>query len=256
MAIQEVNVGTIANDGTGDDPRTGISKVNSNFTDTTNMASKLAQTSNVDATADRGLLVGAFGLGNTGQLPYPTGLDCDSQVASGSFLLDNSVANNPLVSASQSGTLQHINRLQSSGVVRSTQTARGSGEAWERSDLAGTWSTWEPVYTGASLNPNEFGGGSANLAIATGDAQTTSDVNFFMPISGLAPPTSITVASTFTLQSMQFSTIATGLTPTLSSASGNKLLFLSISGLGGALTVGDRYYLRSDDSSSKITVNF
>lgn len=44
MAIQEVNIGTIANDGTGDDPRTGMGKVNSNFTDPNNAASKLVGT--------------------------------------------------------------------------------------------------------------------------------------------------------------------------------------------------------------------
>lgn len=55
MAIQEVNIGLAANDGTGDDPRTGISKVNANFTDTTNMAALLAQTSPTDPTAGRGL---------------------------------------------------------------------------------------------------------------------------------------------------------------------------------------------------------
>ena len=31
MALQQVNVGAIPNDGTGDDPRTGISKVNANM---------------------------------------------------------------------------------------------------------------------------------------------------------------------------------------------------------------------------------
>lgn len=60
MAIQEVNVGTIPNDGTGDDPRTGISKVNSNFTDTTNMAAQLAQTSTTDTTTLRGVTTDVY----------------------------------------------------------------------------------------------------------------------------------------------------------------------------------------------------
>lgn len=61
MAIQEVNIGTIVNDGTGDPLRTAYEKINGNFTDATNMASKLAQTSPTDATAGRGLLTDALG---------------------------------------------------------------------------------------------------------------------------------------------------------------------------------------------------
>jgi hypothetical protein len=44
MAIQTVAIGTAANDGLGDNPRTGITKVNSNFTDPANAASKLVGT--------------------------------------------------------------------------------------------------------------------------------------------------------------------------------------------------------------------
>tara|TARA_R110000772_G_scaffold43692_3_gene100697 strand:- start:5206 stop:6369 length:1164 start_codon:yes stop_codon:yes gene_type:complete len=44
MAIQTVAIGTVANDGLGDNPRTGITKVNSNFTDPANAASKLVGT--------------------------------------------------------------------------------------------------------------------------------------------------------------------------------------------------------------------
>lgn len=44
MAIQTVNIGAVPNDGTGDNPRTGISKLNDNFTDPANAASKLVGT--------------------------------------------------------------------------------------------------------------------------------------------------------------------------------------------------------------------
>lgn len=53
MAIQTIGIGTAPNDNTGDTPRTGITKLNANFTDTTNAASRLVQTSPSDATAGR-----------------------------------------------------------------------------------------------------------------------------------------------------------------------------------------------------------
>jgi len=44
MAIQTVNVGTTPNDGTGDPVRTCFGKINANFTDSANAASKLVAT--------------------------------------------------------------------------------------------------------------------------------------------------------------------------------------------------------------------
>ena len=36
MAIQTINIGQVANDGTGDDPREAFVKVNNNFTELSN----------------------------------------------------------------------------------------------------------------------------------------------------------------------------------------------------------------------------
>ena len=62
MTIQTINIGTTANDGTGDPLRTALDKVNDNFTDTTNAASRLVTTSTTDTTAGRLLKVGDGGL--------------------------------------------------------------------------------------------------------------------------------------------------------------------------------------------------
>ena len=62
MAIQTVNIGAIVNDGTGDPLRTAYSKLNDNFTDTANAASRLVQTTPTDATAEAVLLTGAYGM--------------------------------------------------------------------------------------------------------------------------------------------------------------------------------------------------
>lgn len=59
MAIQTVKTGAAVNDGTGDDARTAFTKINQNFTDNANAASRLVgtETGNV-------MQVGAFGLGS------------------------------------------------------------------------------------------------------------------------------------------------------------------------------------------------
>ena len=59
MAIQTVKVGQAVNDGTGDDARTAFTKINQNFTDSANSASR-----QVGTATDNVMQVGAFGLGN------------------------------------------------------------------------------------------------------------------------------------------------------------------------------------------------
>lgn len=58
MAIQTVKTGAAVNDGTGDDARTAFTKINQNFTDSANAASR-----EVGTAAGNVMEVGAFGLG-------------------------------------------------------------------------------------------------------------------------------------------------------------------------------------------------
>ena len=58
MAIQTVKTGAAVNDGTGDDARTAFTKINANFTDNANAASRLVGTA-----AGNVMGVGAFGVG-------------------------------------------------------------------------------------------------------------------------------------------------------------------------------------------------
>ena len=58
MAIQTVKTGAAVNDGTGDDARTAFTKINQNFSDSANAASRLVGTA-----AGNVMGVGAFGLG-------------------------------------------------------------------------------------------------------------------------------------------------------------------------------------------------
>lgn len=62
MAIQIVKVGESVNDGTGDPARTCFTKINQNFTDSANAASRLVGTA-----AGNVMEVGAFGVGGTVQ---------------------------------------------------------------------------------------------------------------------------------------------------------------------------------------------
>ena len=60
MAIQTVKTGAAVNDGKGDDARTAFTKINQNFTDSANAASRLVGTA-----AGNVMEVGAFGLGKS-----------------------------------------------------------------------------------------------------------------------------------------------------------------------------------------------
>lgn len=62
MAIQTVKTGAAVNDGMGDDARTAFTKINQNFTDTANAASR-----QVGTAAGNVMEVGAFGLGSAGR---------------------------------------------------------------------------------------------------------------------------------------------------------------------------------------------
>ena len=66
MAIQTIKVGQAVNDGTGDDARTTFIKINQNFTDSANAASRLVGTG-----AGNVMEVGAFGIGDAASSNRP-----------------------------------------------------------------------------------------------------------------------------------------------------------------------------------------
>lgn len=161
MAIQTVNIGAIVNDGTGDPLRTAYSKLNDNFTDTANAASKLVQTSPTDATADALMAVGAFGLGGHIDLRgtiYETGTPADL-IGKGdiSGLCDNSSLGIPELAPSDFGSL-HVSMQWNStsstilGVYYREFKFEG-GTFVQFASTSTTWSAWQPVYTGANYQP-------------------------------------------------------------------------------------------------------
>lgn len=126
------------------------------FSDLGTMALVDKQSSPTDATAGRGLLVRAFGLGvdaaDTGN--WLT-LDADTYKVSGQYLSSNSSTNIP--SGAGFGTLVVY---ASSDPTFFTQdyVAVQSQKRWARTKLGASWSDWQPVYTGASYQPETVQG--------------------------------------------------------------------------------------------------
>lgn len=165
MTIQQINIGTTPNDNTGDDPRTVGQKVNANFTDAANAASKLV------------------GIG-ANQIP-------------------------------DSNQGFHI----------------------------------------GNLNPNVFGGTGVSTHIATGVAASSSAGVFYLPISSISHPTSITQVSSFDVVNAALTAnYAPGINVVFSGISSNKLCVVTFTG-GSSMTAGQDIFLRQRTITSKITVN-
>ena len=149
MTIQTIGVGSSYNDKTGDKVRDAFIKVNSNFTESENAASRLVQSSPTDTTAGRLMAVGAFGLGVT-DLPDQPGLNADDINVLG-WNYASSPVNGPL-----SGTTRFFTIPSTVGGGRGIQWAypvNVSTIYYRIQSSSSTWSAWQPVYTGANYQP-------------------------------------------------------------------------------------------------------
>ena len=153
------------------------------------------------------------------------------------------------------GTLEHnaYSAQYGTQVYKDINTEEGT---WTRQLDNGTWSTWQPVYTGANLNPNVFGGVGASDYIAVGWAQSATSARFILPTSGLTSPSSISIASTFSvLKGPSIVGGGGGISSFTMSSPSNKATVIEATGLSG-LVVGEILQLYSDTAASKITVDF
>ena len=93
MAIQTVKTGAAVNDGTGDDARTAFTKINQNFTDSANAASRLVGTA-----AGNVMEVGAFGLGAKAGLSAnnPYNGSTESELSVNRFMFFNNTMDYPM----------------------------------------------------------------------------------------------------------------------------------------------------------------
>lgn len=147
MTIQTIGVGSAYNDKTGDKIRDAFTKVNDNFSDSENAASRLVQSSPTDTTAGRLMAVGAFGLGVYTNVGAVTNLD---SVKVGQFFSATSTAlNNP--SGGAEAVLGWVHGYSS---TRGVMTVIGvvTGSVYVRTNV-NTWGAWQPVYSGANYQP-------------------------------------------------------------------------------------------------------
>lgn len=158
MAIQTVKTGEAVNDGTGDDARTAFTKINQNFTDSANAASRLVGTA-------------------TGQLPLAeqvrsamyTRLDGDkmsgdvNDFENGTIYYVNAGVSNAPVGFSTSLFIIET-RLTGSG--RKYQLALGWGalSAAHRTLINNKWSEWQPLGWDAK-NYNTTSATAANVVV-------------------------------------------------------------------------------------------
>lgn len=207
-------------------------------------------TSPTDTTAGRLTKVGDFGWGSNNRVLTT---DLDSTVYAGLYGFSVGAVGNP---TSLEGSLLVFPRSNTSSGVRYIQQAFfEDGSQQTRTNTNGAWSAWQPVYTGANLNPNVFGGLAANDTIAIGFAQNSVEAIFALPISLINAPSSITVTGTFSILNTAFSAEDTGIsTISLSARSSNKIALCSIT-TGGGLTGGQTLQLVCESGSSKVTVN-
>ena len=255
MAIQTVNIGAIVNDGTGDPLRTAYSKLNDNFTDTANAASKLVQTSPTDTTAGALMAVGAFGIGgnvtNVSDADNAQGL---TQLFGNSGL---SKPNYPTVGIHAGLNIRGVLDINSQLLITQTDTVGSNTdpEVFVRNTniSGGDFRPWIKFYTGANLNPNVFGGDGADV-IAVGLAVSSTQVAFHLPVSFNSNPSSITEVGTFTVRDAAGANYGTGLSSfSLSGLSSHKIARVLVNTVG--LTANNSYELQLDSAASKITVN-
>ena len=211
------------------------------------------QTSTTDETAGRGLLVGAFGLGGVAVEAPSNDLH---QIVTGGTYKDDTASNAP--AGSQSGSTCFASVFDNNDKTL-LYFDRG-GVIYSENEIAGVWQGWQPVYTGANLNPNVFDGATINDILCHGFAVSATTARLFLPISSFTVPISITINSTIDIRDAGFSIVGGGSTLgpaniTIEGLSSYKLCSLSVTGLSG-LTIGEPIVAAKDTADSKITVNF
>lgn len=148
MAIQTVKTGAAVNDGTGDDARTAFTKINQNFTDSANAASRQVGTS-----AGNLMEVGAFGLGATA-LTQLKNSDLNTLKTSGFYTAENTNANFPPIAGwCNILVMPHLPKY----VTQVAFSVVTPGLIWMRSCLTDTWGDWYKVYTDKNTSTDSNG---------------------------------------------------------------------------------------------------
>ena len=205
--------------------------------------------SETDTTAGRALKVGDFGLGIGGT----SVVDFDTQVIPQTIYVSTGSTSGP--PGKVAGGMLTVTRAGGGSVQQRLQNTDDEIFVRNSNSAVTIWSNWVEVFTTSSLNPLEFGGTGAFKTVAIGYARSATALRFYLPIQLLTDPVSLTTVSTFSVNDTNFSVVASGLSGfAVGGGSSNRLVEIEVAGLSG-LTAGAAYYIRTETSSSKITVN-
>ena len=153
MAIQTVKTGAAVNDGTGDDARTAFTKINQNFTDNANAASRL-----VGKAAGNVMEVGAFGFGSAAKY----------------------VSANP----PQDAPSEELTRAQMYQFNNVAQVGYGAGIGWSRGVvthfLIGGWEQSRNLFHVVTGNQAAAGERTVHYQKIRTEANTSVDANGFI----------------------------------------------------------------------------
>jgi hypothetical protein len=212
-----------------------------------------ATTSATDTTAGSVLKVGDAGiLGDA-----ITATDWNTATLNGVIYEGFNLPNAPFAGAWFMGRFSDLDGNNGTQEAWTVTAAGGAVQKFIRSKVSGAWdSTWQELWHTGNLNQYEFGVDAGNDVVATGYAVSTTDAKFFLPVSLLAAPSSITVTNTFVVRDAAGVLVGSGSakTPVLNASSSKKLIELDVGTMTG-LTVGEPLSLRSSAVASKITVN-
>lgn len=183
MAIQTVNTGAAVNDGTGDDARTAFTKINSNFTDSTNTASKLLGTANGQVPLAEGVYAAAFSRYD-GFYDKNAGQDCNTFAVGTRYFVANNNANSPATAFGEA--YYYIETIYNYSASSRLQVAYGytKGVVLTRVLYSNVWSAWtlcsqSPIIyaTTTASSPNVF-------VTSTGELQRSTSSERYKDIVG------------------------------------------------------------------------
>lgn len=216
MAIQEIRLGIVANNGEGDPLREGGDKINQNFTDPSNAASYEVGT-------------------EAGQIPRNSELGTAAQANTGT-------AAGEVPTNGDLGTASTKNTGTATGQIPTADQLNMVGET---NYTTGNLNLYE---FGGVAAGDDIVIGYAN--------SSTSARFYAPIISNTAPTGITVTGTFDARIMTSYAAVGSGLVPTgILSSSSNRMVSFQVSGLSG-LSLGDPVMLRTESSSSKIVVNF
>jgi len=208
-------------------------------------------TSSTDTTAGRVTKVGDFGLGDAGVLIA----DLDSfDTVNGYYSTNASSFTTTANPTNRSSNAVIVSRMTIAGYITQIMS-NVDGTVLTRQGDNSTWTPWVEILTTANTNFTTFGGVSAGDLMATGYAVSATTAYFYIPISLVNPPSSITVTAAFDVTTPNSTLKANAVTSlVLQGTTSNKWIRIQVTGMSG-LTANEPLELRTDSATSKIVVN-